>query len=116
MACIDLPSIVAKQSFLSKTAALASTAIYTPTANGVFRVSVGLEITTGGTDNVTATVTWTDAYHSQTADMQKYSRGIYDSGFWGVLTMPVASGNAIAISASYVSGSYNLYVVVEQLM
>ena len=116
MACVDLPQIVAKQSYTGKTAALASTAIYTPAASGVFRVSVALENTTGGTDNVTATITWTDAYHSQTIDMQKYARGIYTSGFWGVIAIPVASGNAISISASYVSGTYDLYVVVEQLI
>lgn len=108
-------NIVATQTFSSKTAALASTAVFTPTADGVFRVSLVLEAVVAGT--VAANVSWTDGFNAQGVGSVASLDG---AGNVITHTQAVAirakSGTSISVATVYTGGTYNLYVVVEQLI
>lgn len=112
-------NIVATQTFSNKTTALASTAIYTPSAKGVFRVSAVLECVSSGAQ-VQASASWTDGFAAQALGTIAF---IDASGNvitkLGASAISVAAGDSISVSTSYPLGgsaTYNLYVVVEQLI
>ena len=71
MACVPfVPIVVAKQSFLSQTAPLPITTLYTPTADGDYRVNVYIVMSPpvpslGG--QAYARLTWTDEFQTYSA-------------------------------------------------
>lgn len=59
-----VPNIVASQTFLDQTVALAATTIYTPSAAGIFRVSINADW--NGTGSISTSVKWTDEWFTRT--------------------------------------------------
>lgn len=118
MLCIDVPSIVAKQSWTAKNSALGSTTIYTPGSAGLFRMSAYLEIASG-TASVNAFLAYTDDHH--TPNSTYYSLGSLVSGDYnnGGTVQAYAfrsAASAISVSTNYSgTGTYDFYVVLEQL-
>lgn len=122
MSCVDLPQIVAKQSFLAQTNNFASTAVFTPSVTGLYRISVYLECPT--TADIAVNVQFTDdrsnAQNATIAVLQtgKYLNQMAASGsLQGVASFRDTSGNAISVSTNNYAGTgtYDLYVVIEQL-
>lgn len=121
MSCVDLPQIVAKQSWLSQSSALAATTIYTPSADGLFRVSAYIEVSSGSTRAPSAQMTWTDDHAAQ--NNSGLLGGVDVAGNWTIngsfatRAFRATSGNPIQISTSLSAGTgtYDLYVVIEQL-
>ena len=119
MACVDLAQIVAKQSWIGRSSALGSTTIYTPAADGLYRVSAYLEVASG-TPSVTANIGYTDDHHTPSSTY--YSLGTFSSGEYNnggtfqAYTFRAKSGDAISVSTTYGStGSFDFYVVLELL-
>jgi hypothetical protein len=121
MSCVDLPQIVAKQSWTSQSGALASTTVYTPSAAGLFRVSAYIEVSSGSTRAPSASMTWTDDHAAQN---NSGALGAVDaSGNWTIngsyatRAFRVAANTDIKVSTSIGAGTgtYDLYVVIEQL-
>lgn len=111
-------NIVATQTLTSQSSPLSEVAIYTPTSAGLFRVSIYMEAPTTNTDGA-PTVYWTDSYRSKSANLTnlQFTSGVPTPSshvFWS------GSGQAISISTVFDVNSgtatYNLYVVVEQLI
>lgn len=113
MSCVDLPSIVAKQSFVSQTSSLGSTTIFTPSADGLFRISAYLERSSASF--VSCTASWTDDYTSRSAIVAEVDSNGFQAGV-GTIAIRAKSGDAISVSTSYAgTDAYDLYVVIEQL-
>lgn len=105
----SVANIVATQSFVGQTVSLASTAIYTPAAAGLFRVNIYVEKT--GTGNLNPVVTWTDDYSAS-------SKGFTGLPFEiSTFTVRSAAASAISVAAPISSGTptFSVYVVIEQL-
>jgi hypothetical protein len=117
MSCVDLPQIVAKQSYLAQSTALGSTTIYTPAAAGLFRISGYFEST--GSNGGQLNVFWTDDHRAQAggAVINTLASGGWGSnGSFQAITIRSAASNPITITTSFSgTGTYDVYVVVEQL-
>jgi hypothetical protein len=118
---VDLPQIVAKQSWLAQSAALAATTIFTPTADGLFRVSAYIEVSVGSNRGPSAQMTWTDDHAAQ--NNSGLIGGVDTAGNWTIngnyatRAFRATNGNPIKIATTINAGSgtYDLYVVIEQL-
>jgi hypothetical protein len=120
MACVDLGQIVAKQSWTGRSSALGSTTIYTPSASGLFRVSAYLEVASGSITSVNAFLAYTDDHHTPNATyygLGSLVSGDYNnSGTVQAYAFRAAASAAISVSTNYSgTGSYDFYVVLEQL-
>jgi len=121
MACVDLAQIVASQSFTAQTSALSATTIYAPSAAGFFRLNVYVDGNNG--NDVGANVQFTDdRSNAQNAAITFLQNGLWlnsvgDSGsLYGVTAFRSKASVAISVSTTFFgSGSYDLYVVLEQL-
>lgn len=116
MSCVNVPQIVASQTFLLQTSSLSSTTIYTPAAAALLRVSYYIESSVTGQD-VTLGLTWTDNYQTQSNTVANSNESQkFNLGSNPVSVIHSAASQPIAITASFSgSGSYNVYVTVEQL-
>lgn len=127
------PITVAEQSFLTQTASIGSTTLYTPDSDGNFRVSVYSSSTKsmGSSVGMCPFLSWTDDTQAHTAQSLVQNDGegaclnsggsgsdaaIYGHAIWFIHAL---SGQAISISTSVgsvpASTSYNMYVEVEKL-
>lgn len=117
MLCVDVPQIVAKQSFLAQTVGLGSTTVYTPAASGLYRISAYVE-TSSGTASVY--ITWTDDHRAQgtgtSVILGQSNGGNFQTNGDFQVNVIRATTNPIAISSTYSgTGSYDIYVVIELL-
>lgn len=111
-------SIVASQTFSSQSSGLSATTVYTPSAAGLFRVSAYMEASTTNCDGAPV-VYWTDTYRSKNATLEnlQFSSGVpVASGhiFWSAASQPIQVSTVFDVNSG--SATYNLYVVVEQLI
>lgn len=106
----QVPKIEASQSFLNQSADLAATTVFTPSVDGMYRVSAYVR-SVSGTGGAAARIGWTD-------EAGTTSTGLNLAGSPGQCTVPMKAlaGTPITIQASiYSSCTYSLYVVVESL-
>jgi hypothetical protein len=100
----QVPQIVATVNLLSQTAGTTTTTLFTPAANGWYRVNA-YYLRTSGTGNGGATWNWTDENGVSQQSQIDQARPIYVQG-----------GNPITATASYTgTGTYNLRFVIESL-
>jgi len=106
---VDIPNEVASRSFINQTGNIAATVLFTPSAAGLFRLSVYIN-GSPVVSSVTVTFTWTDDVGAQSLAL-----GFGGSFLQDVAMLRVASGS-ISVSASQSGGTtYSLFVTVEQL-
>lgn len=113
--CINVPSVVASQSFLAKTASFAATTIYTPAAAGVYRVSVTIAV--NGTGTISSQLGWHDSYVSQIAALCNATGTTYQPDR-SVVCIQVGASQAITLlgtASGGFTGSYDMYITIEQL-
>lgn len=111
---VDIPNEVASQSFTSQTTALAATTVFTPSAVGLFRVS--MYTNAASNPGVTITVSWTDpVFGANSVQFPQVSTINNSANNYGSAFLRVSANSNIQVSASAPSVTYNLYVVVEQL-
>lgn len=122
-----VPMVVAAQSFLNRTASIAATTLYTPSADGTFRVSVYSEITTTSGGGCPL-LSWVDDFNTHTnqslvqvdgggACINSGGSGTPNYG-WATWIVRATSGNAISFSfpgSTTTPVVYSIYVTVEQL-
>lgn len=110
--------VVAKRSFLHQTAEITPTTIFTPSANGNYRIEVYVSIDASfpscksGTE-VSPVVLWTDEFHPQ---YQTTAGALGCPSGQGSVVFRVKGGTPIQISAGYGGGSsndsYDMFVTV----
>lgn len=115
--CCKIPSIVASLSLTGQTADISQT-IFTPAAEGVFRLSLYMQNDLGsgaGTGNVH--VTYTDSAHARNLTVPDLSGQYAQTGIKGfVLLLELAADEPLAIATTLDSPiSFNLFAIVEQL-
>lgn len=99
----SVPAIVNTTNFLSQTSNFGPTTMYTPSADGWYRINPS-QTKTAGSGGCTGAFSWTDENGtSQTAYIDQ-TRAIYVKG-----------GNAITASATISGGTWNLRYVIESL-
>lgn len=109
----EVPIIVAKTNFLSQSAPLGLTTLFTPTDNGVYRLTIVMQDQPSG-DVIGFTLSWADSSGSVSVGL------VPNQGTTGysAATAPffAVAGTAIQIQANFGSNfSYNLYTVLEEL-
>ena len=120
MLCIDVASIVAKQSWLNQTSALGTTTVYTPAAAGLFRVSAYVELRNTTDASVSSFLSWTDDYLTQSTKSLGNSAPTIAGG-WSITGDSAirafrSGASAIQVSTTTAGAThYDLYVVIEQL-
>lgn len=110
----NVPLIVATQEYnQSSGGTLASQTIFTPSADGTFRVSLYAPKQTGVGSGAQVTLDWTDAEGSESGG----SVNLNSSATWFSWVFTASSGDPIEIAVPSVANNtpYILYFVVEQL-
>jgi hypothetical protein len=107
---IPAAQIVYQNSWLGLTSHLSSTTILTAPSDGLYRVSIGANVASGGAVNFT--LSCPDA--NSIIGSFGYGNQTLQSGTYAVF---VPSGQSISLSSIIVSSSatYSLYVTIEQL-
>ena len=107
-----VPAIVASQAWNGQTSALAQTAVFTPSASGLYRLTVYLSVESGS-GGATPHFYWTDDAGSQTRQFDPSNTSFPVS--YSML-VKAASGDAISVSVGVTgTNTYDLYAVVESL-
>lgn len=112
-------TIVANVQLTGQTGDIATTALYTPSAAGLFRISVYQICTTSGTGTLSCTVSWTDASGAKstspaaTVDLSSTSNGA--TGMTFISTTASVINFATAIAGKVGSPQYAIYIVLEAL-
>ena len=108
----SVPNIVASGSYVNQTSALGTTALYTPTAAGLFRVSVFWEWTGGS--GINPTVSWTSSRVG--ANSTNAGQIQASDTFMTVFTIQSAANQDISLSvAIFSTPTWSLYYTIEQL-
>jgi hypothetical protein len=109
-------SIYLSQNYLSKTAAMGSTTLFTVPATGLYRISAAVEFDPTGGNNVSEVdITYIDTFRNSHGGAIAGVAGGQDGG---VAVVYLTSGDAFKFDTSLTNGNsitYNLYFVVEQL-
>jgi hypothetical protein len=115
----QVPKIESSSSFTGQTSALATTTIFTPAADGLYRVNIYMSVTAGmSIPSVTAHLKWTDNGGAAQNNNQIQAAGVSPcSAATQSLPIFAKSGTNITIETSGLSGSptYDLLVSVESL-
>ncbi len=114
----SVPRIVANESFLNQTSAISPTSIFTPDADGNYRISAYIDFPSNalgvGTE-IDASITFTDDFGSRQFDIEGTPGG---SGS-AVRTARLTASNPVQVSTAYTGSpspnNYNLFIVVEEL-
>lgn len=116
MSCVDLPQIIVKQSFLAQSGSLSPTTIYTPASSALFRISGYLVGSAGMSGSPQVSVKYTDDLQAQDVILDlDFSHGIYGH-LEGIGVFRGTSSNVIQVYTTFGgSGTYDLYIVLEQL-
>lgn len=111
--CLNIPSIVYQNVFAGQTSNLSNVAIYTPSGSGLFRVTA-TAYANASPVNVNATI----QNGTGPSDSSISFGGGFTNGQAGTGVFTGRSSNAFLLSTSATglgSGSFDLYVTVEQL-
>lgn len=100
----SVPNIVATVNFLSQTTALATATLYTPAADGWYRVNA-YYLVTAGSGSVTPTFNWNDEGGTNRQSQVDQARPIYVQGGQPITAAATITG----------SPTYNLRFVIEAL-
>lgn len=111
MAC-QFANIVASQTWTSQSSALSATTVYTPAAAGLFRVSAYLDGVVAS-QSASTTIAWTDSHQSRSSSLNSLGNASAPSAqvLWSAASDPIQVSTVFSGT-----GTYNLYVVVEQLI
>ena len=101
----SVPNIVGTYSAFGQTASIATTTIYTPSTNGLFRASVSC-VRNSGSGTATSLLGWTDGSGSRSYSVADY---YYDT-VMEVNNQPITIGVTVAGTVNY-----DIWVVIEQL-
>ena len=108
----EVAAIVASQSWNAQTTALAETAVFTPAADGLYRLTVYLSMS-AGTGGVTPHFYFTDDAGAQTRQFDPSNVNFPVSY---EMLVKAKSGDAISVSTSITgSPTYDFYATVESL-
>jgi hypothetical protein len=111
------PEIVAQQGFLTQTASLPLTTVFTPLFDGVFRITAYMVFTTpefeGTGAGMAASLQWVDELKAETSQII----GTGDPLGWGQgeIVIHAKGGQAIQVASLYnplAISPYNLYITV----
>jgi hypothetical protein len=115
---VRLPVVVASPSFLAQTSSLPATPVFTPVADGSFRVSAYITSPVPAT-TISVAIQWTDDFNSPPNQPTfSFSSGLGPTGNagQGAVAIRAKAGTAITVLVSDPSSiEYNLYVTVEDL-
>jgi hypothetical protein len=123
MPCIgNVPSIVASGSIVKSSGGnISATTLFTPSAAGLFRVSVYLDGPTGAAGNTGASISWTDSNGAASVTLQLANNPWIAgpnspcSGWSDVFIHSLADAIQFALSGNSSSTAYTMWYVVEQL-
>ncbi len=117
--CATFPCVVATTTLTHQTHAISPTVLYTPTAEGTFRVNLYMSATNAGTDQGLweLVLRWTDSVGEKHALFGTPHMGDSTATFpvHAVAGQPLEYRTFATPSRSQVARSYDLYIVVEQL-
>lgn len=108
----------------AKSATLAATTVYTPTATGYYRINYYAELTTAATtsSSITPVVTFTgaDSNTAATVTGTAYAGNVVNNGIGGSITVYAKTGVAIKLGITYASSGatamvYNYRAICEAL-
>lgn len=107
----SVPNIVASGSYVSQTVALTTTALYTPAADGLFRISVFYEWSAG---SINPTFSWTsDLVGANSTNAGQIQAS---NSFMTVFTVQGKATHALNLAvAIFSSPTWSLYYTIEQL-
>jgi hypothetical protein len=113
--CASFPCIVASIALANQTVPVSEVPIYTPTADGLFRVVYYEEVSETGFGIWVFTWRWTDDLKTESQDMIQLSQGAYAN--YGVTGIRALAGHPITYTVThrFGGGSYNLFATVEQM-
>lgn len=125
--CLNIPSIVYSNSWLGQTSGFSNSALFTPSVDGLYRVSIGIYVVGfSGNPNVAAKVSFpanntsSTSWNSVSANVMTSSPGIPESS-WGNLNAGLFVGKSsldVPLSVTISGGTldhYDLYITIEQL-
>ena len=112
-------SVVASASLTGQDAVIGATTLFTPTATGVYEVSVYQVCTTAGTGTLTTTIGWTDDAQAQTmtpaSNIDLSGKGNAASGVAVIQATAVAITYTVTIADIAGSPEYSLYIRLKQV-
>lgn len=117
----SVPVIVESYKLTGQTGALAATTIYTPAADGLYRLDYYLALAATGVANVNPNLIFTDDFVAETVALHGTASSFGQANAQCVgdsFTFRAKAGQAIQISTSVASGTaptYNLYATLVQL-
>ncbi len=118
--CATFPCVVASATLTNQTAAIPSTPIFTPTSDGIFRVSAYLSASasTSKSAYTYVLVGWTDENGPRKTGSQAYQNN--SNAEFTNFTLRDLAGQPLLYQTLYVPSkgtgmTYNLYITVEQL-
>ena len=113
-------TLVASVVLTGQTANITSTALYTPAASGLYRVSVYHLTTTAGGGTLTTAIIWTDDAKAQTtspaANIDLANLGEAASGTSFIRATAAAISYTATITSKTGSPAYALFITVEHLV
>ena len=111
--------IVATVSLTGQTGDITTTTLFTPTASGLYEVSVYMVCTTAGGGTLSCTIGWTDDAQAQsTSPAGNINLSVLGQATSGVVFIRSTAANityATAIAAKTGSPQYALFIVVKQV-
>ena len=116
-----LPTKVATVSLTGQTGNITTATIYTPSAAGLYRVSVYVICTTAGGGTLATTIGWSDIVGAKTikptadVDLASTANGATGEAFISSVTS-VAITYATAITSKTGSPQYALYIALERVL
>jgi hypothetical protein len=115
--CATLPCEVASVSVTAQTTTVPLTTLFTPSADGLFRISVYMSSSPSAGSTWAYALFWTDDIKARNSGRQQLSPGVFSS-----LSVPVRGLAGQPLSYSISAGAsnppgatYNLSITVEQL-
>jgi len=119
----DFPTMVASLSLTSQTAAVPPTVLFTPTSNGLFRISVDMIVTQAKKKNFgnaywRGILEWTDAVPEKRIGPMVSLDAPGDHGQGETYTFAAAAGQPVTFSVRgnrHGQSSYDVFLVVEQV-
>lgn len=117
----NVPEVVESASFIGKNAALAATTIYTPAADGVYRLDYYVSASAAGVAAVTPQVIFQDDFVAQTVNLNATQSGFGNSNAQcagGSFTFKAKAGQNIQVATTIGAGgapTYNLYATLVAL-
>ncbi len=118
-----VPDIVASFSLLNQQSTFGDTPVFTPTVDGLFRVSLYLDFEPGNINNTTANsvninFTYTDDFSNLNIPTPKSANNSVSGAYAAAEFVKLVAGQPVLISIlgfGTTPTTYNLYIIVEDL-